>query len=176
MAKVSGPLYSAEARGRIADIMVHFPWKGRACVRQWLKPTNPKSTSQVEVRSFVLALASGGMYFANRTAQLKHATILDKDLIKAVTPTAQIWNAYLIKMAIGALHAFWDAAETAWSALTATAQAAWDTAAEGLTPAIPGATLGTEVVSAGENFYHYRYGLYKMGIDTAPTATPPTYT
>ena len=175
MAKVAGPLYSAEARGKIADIMVHFPWKGRACVRQWLKPTNPKSTSQVEVRSFIYALAKGGMYFCNRTAQKKHATILDKDLIKAVTPATQIWNAYLMKMAIGDLHADWDAAAAGWSALTGTEIDAWDAAADALTPVIPGVTHGTHVYTAGENFYHYRYGLYKMGIDTAPTATPPTY-
>lgn len=176
MAKVSGPLYSAEARGRIADIMVHFPWKGRACVRQWLKPTNPKSTSQVEVRSFIYALAKGGMYFCNRTAEKKHATTLDKDLIKAVTPATQIWNAYLMKMSIGALHANWDEAATAWSAITATAQEAWDTAAAGLDIPIVGATFNGNAVGAGENFYHYRYGLYKMGIDTLPTETPPTYT
>lgn len=174
MAKVAGPLYSAEARGKIADIMVHFPWKGRACVRQWLKPTNPKSVSQIEVRSFVYFLAKGGMYFANNTTEKKGADT-DKNLIKAVTPSAQIWNAYLMDMAIGDGHANYDAAETGWSALTSTAQDAWDTAAAALTPAIPGGTFGTHVVTAGQNFYHFRYGLYKMGIDTAPTETPPTY-
>ncbi len=175
MAKVAGPLYSAEARGKIADIMVHFPWKGRACVRQWLKPTNPKSTSQVEVRSFIYFLAKGGMYFCNRTAEKKHATILDKDLIKAITPATQIWNAYLMKMAIGSLHANWDEAETAWSAMTDTAQTAWVDAADALDIPIIAATHGAHVVTSGENFYHYRYGLYKMGIDTLPTETPPTY-
>ena len=174
MAKVAGPLYSAEARGRIADIMVHFPWKGRACVRQWLKPTNPKSVSQIEVRSHVKFLSQGGMYFANRTVEKKGAST-DKILIKAVTPSAQIWNAYLMEMCIGDLRGNWEAAETAWSAMTATAQDAWDTAAAGLTPVIAGGTFGTHVITAGENFYHYRYGLYKMGIDTAPTETPPAY-
>lgn len=175
MAKVAGPLYSAEARGRIADIMVHFPWKGRACVRQWLKPTNPKSVSQIEVRSHIYFLAKGGMYFAHRTA-LKKGTSVDKDLIKAVTPSAQIWNAYLIQMCVGDLRANWEAAETAWSAMTDTAQTAWNDSAGTITPIIAGGTFGTHVVTAGENFYHYRYGLYKMGIDTVPGETPPEYT
>lgn len=174
MAKVAGPLYSAEARGKIADIMVHFPWKGRACVRQWLKPTNPKSVSQIEVRSFIYFLAKGGMYFCARTA-LKKGASTDKILIKAVTPATQIWNAYLMKMAIGDLHVDWDAAAAAWSALTGTEITDWNAAAEALVPVIAAGTFGTHVVTSGENFYHYRYGLYKMGIDTAPTATPPTY-
>jgi len=175
MAKVAGPLYSAEARGKIADIMVHFPWKGRACVRQWLKPTNPKSVSQIEVRSHVYFLSKGGMYFANRTSEKKGASV-DKDLIKAVTPSAQIWNAYLMQQCIGDLRANWEAAETAYSALTGTEITDWNDAAGTLTPVIAGGTFGTHVIAAGENFFHYRYGLYKMGIDTIPGAAPPTYT
>jgi len=42
MAKVEGPLFSLEARGKIGNVMVHFPWKGRNVVRKWLKPTNPR--------------------------------------------------------------------------------------------------------------------------------------
>ena len=175
MAKVAGPLYSAEARGKIADIMVHFPWKGRACVRQWLKPTNPNSVSQVEVRSFIYFLAKGGMYFANNTTEKKGAST-DKILIKAVTPATQIWNAYLMKMAIGDNHADWDAAATAWSALTGTEITDWNAAAGTITPVIAAGTFGTHTITAGENFFHFRYGLYKMGIDTVPGATPPTYT
>jgi len=50
MAKVSAPLFSLEARGKIADAMVFFPWKGRHVVRQWLKPSNPKLTLQGDIR------------------------------------------------------------------------------------------------------------------------------
>ena len=46
MAKVDGPLLSLEARGKVADAIVFFPWKGRHVVRQWLKPTNPMDTLQ----------------------------------------------------------------------------------------------------------------------------------
>jgi len=41
MAKVDGPLFSLEARGKIGQAIVFFPWKGRHAVRRWLKPTNP---------------------------------------------------------------------------------------------------------------------------------------
>jgi len=46
MAKVTGPLYSLSASGKIADAMVFFGWKGTNVVRQWLKPANPQSVSQ----------------------------------------------------------------------------------------------------------------------------------
>ena len=176
MAKVAGPLYSAEARGKIADIMVHFPWKGRACVRQWLKPTNPNSTDQQTVRSYLKAMAKS-MYFAHRTA-LKEAgdATSDEAQLKVLTPSAQIWNAFLVDNGIGDLSAEWLAAETAWSAMDATAQGAWDTAADALVPAIPAVTHGIETYTSGEVFFHYRYALYKAGVDTAaPDVTPPTY-
>ncbi len=56
MAKVDGPLFSVEARGKVADAIVFFPWKGRHVVRQWLKPTNKKSTLQGYVRAALFAI------------------------------------------------------------------------------------------------------------------------
>lgn len=50
MAKVTGPLMSMSASGKIADAIVFFTWKGRNVVRQWLKPSNPQSTKQGDRR------------------------------------------------------------------------------------------------------------------------------
>jgi hypothetical protein len=50
MAKVTGPLYSMTASGKIADAMVFFGWKGIAVVRQWLIPLNRESAGQGDVR------------------------------------------------------------------------------------------------------------------------------
>lgn len=50
MAKVTGPLYSMGASGKIANAMVFFPYKGQNVVRQWLKPANPKSANQGTAR------------------------------------------------------------------------------------------------------------------------------
>lgn len=55
-AKVSGPLFSLEARGKIGDAVVYFPWKGLHVVRQWLVPTNPQSALQGTQRLIVGAL------------------------------------------------------------------------------------------------------------------------
>ena len=56
MAKVSGPLFSLEARGKIADAIVYFPWKGLHVVRQWLAPANPQSADQGDMRLITGAL------------------------------------------------------------------------------------------------------------------------
>ena len=50
MAKCTGPLYSLSASGKIADAMVYFNWKGVNVVREWLKPSNPKSLTQGDQR------------------------------------------------------------------------------------------------------------------------------
>jgi hypothetical protein len=46
MAKVTGPLFSFSASGKIANAMVFFGWKGINVVREWLIPVNKKSAAQ----------------------------------------------------------------------------------------------------------------------------------
>jgi len=50
MAKVTMPLYSATASGKIAGAMVFFPWKGKACVRQLVTPVNRMTADQGDAR------------------------------------------------------------------------------------------------------------------------------
>jgi len=96
LAKVEGPLFSLEARGKIGDVMVHFPWKGRNVVRKWLKPTNPRDIDQKIIRQ---KLASFGKCLA---AMETPGTVLPNGSAavvawKAKTPATQIWNAYFTK-------------------------------------------------------------------------------
>ncbi len=51
MAKVVGPLFSVDARGKLADSLVFMGWRGLKTVRQWTKPSNPNTESQKEVRN-----------------------------------------------------------------------------------------------------------------------------
>jgi len=50
MAKVTGPLFSLSASGKIADAMVFFGWKGINVVRGWVIPANPQSADQGDQR------------------------------------------------------------------------------------------------------------------------------
>lgn len=96
MAIVKGPLFSMEARGKIADCMVHFPWKGRAVVRRWLKPTNPRDVDQKLIRQKLAAIGRATAVITSPCTAMPNGSALVV-AIKAKTPAAQIWNAYLVK-------------------------------------------------------------------------------
>ena len=46
MAKVTAPLFSFGARGKLGDALVYFPWKGIHAVRTYVVPANPNSAAQ----------------------------------------------------------------------------------------------------------------------------------
>jgi hypothetical protein len=52
MAKVVGPLFSVDARGKLADSLVVLGWRGRKTVRMWKKPANPKTAAQQLTRGY----------------------------------------------------------------------------------------------------------------------------
>jgi hypothetical protein len=113
MAKVDGPLFSLEAKGKIGDAMVFFPWKGRHAVRRWLKPTNPRDADQKIMRQklagigkCLAAMTTPGAVLANGSGFVV--------AMKAKTPAAQIWNAYTVKKCMEDLSN--DATFTAFSA------------------------------------------------------------
>lgn len=53
MAKVSGPLFSLDARGQVGKAIVYSFWKGVNYVRQHVVPQNPQSADQVAVRNLI---------------------------------------------------------------------------------------------------------------------------
>lgn len=57
MARVTGPLLSLSASGKLADAMVFSRWKGRPYVRQLVIPANPKSGGQTGMRSMFAFLS-----------------------------------------------------------------------------------------------------------------------
>jgi hypothetical protein len=52
MAKLTAPLLSFGARGKLADTLVYFPWKGIAAVRSYVIPANPNTGPQQTQRGF----------------------------------------------------------------------------------------------------------------------------
>lgn len=51
MSKVKAPLFSFEARGKLADALVYFPWKGVDAVRTHVIPANPQTVAQTTQRT-----------------------------------------------------------------------------------------------------------------------------
>ncbi len=93
MAKVDGPLMSLEARGKIADAIVFFPWKGRHAVRQWLKPTQPQSTKQGYVRAALYAIGK----WVKKIASISGGDAVNSKVYSLHTeaaPAGMNWNAF----------------------------------------------------------------------------------
>ena len=91
MAKVTGPLMSMTASGKLADTIVFFSWKGIATVRQWLIPANPQSADQGDIR-----LILGGLGRASGKCEPDsafHDQLKDLDVI----PAQQTKQSYLVQ-------------------------------------------------------------------------------
>jgi hypothetical protein len=89
MAKVTGPLFSMSAAGKVGNAIVHFGWKGIAVVRQWVKPSNPMSEKQGDVRQIL-----GGLGRATRCINKNGAYGIDA---LAVTASGKTYVSQFVK-------------------------------------------------------------------------------
>lgn len=114
MAKVSGPLFSLEARGKVGDAIVYFPWKGVHVVRQWLKPANPQTADQGNMR-----LIMGALGRASSVVQSAHDFASE---IRAYMDSGLTWSSAISKyMTLNVVQngTAWDALVTEYEAHTA---------------------------------------------------------
>lgn len=138
MAKVEGPLMSIEARGKLADAMVFFPWKGRHVVRQWLEPTQKNSTNQGYVRAGMIAIGKA----ISKVVSKSGGGAVDSKVYQLATskmPDGQIWNAFMAQGFLNRLQsggtfvvASFTAIVSAYSALATGALTAFKTNATAL--------------------------------------------
>jgi hypothetical protein len=96
MAKVTGPLFSIGASGKIADSMVFFAWKGINVVRQWVKPANPQSDSQGYLRTALKAISKWVTAIGNKSVGNSQDSVVYQALT-ASAPAGLNWNAYGIQ-------------------------------------------------------------------------------
>lgn len=182
MAKVTGPLFSMDARNAFGGALVFSAWKGRNVVRQLVTPANPRSAGQEEARNRVRLCGAIQRVINNTTDILSGETIADKARISAVTPAGYAWNGHLTDTLIGAGGLAYDAGIAAWTALAAGEKTAWDTAAAALSVPYASAVYQTSAggvaatpLTVGNAFFMQMYALSLMGLATTPGATPPTY-
>lgn len=55
MAKLKGPLFSLGASQQLGKALVFFPWKGLNVVREYVVPSNPRTSGQTTQRAYVTA-------------------------------------------------------------------------------------------------------------------------
>lgn len=89
MAKVTGPLFSLGARGKIGQAIVFSAWKGINVVREYLIPANPKSGNQGDRRVML-----GGL---GRAPKYVQTDSLFEQYAKVITPSGQSWISYFVK-------------------------------------------------------------------------------
>ena len=82
MAKPKAPLFSFGARGQLGKAIVYFPWKGVECAREYVIPTNPRTTAQTTQRNRLTAAVlefHGAAYSADDVgAWTRYASVLEK--------------------------------------------------------------------------------------------------
>jgi len=91
MAKVTGPLFSVSASGKIADSMVFFGWKGVNVVRGFVIPSNPQSAGQGDQR--IIIGGTGKAVGKIQPESAFHQQLIDLGLI----PAGQTKQSFLVK-------------------------------------------------------------------------------
>jgi hypothetical protein len=94
MAKVTGPLMSMSASGKIADALVFAAWKGVAYVRQFVIPANPQSADQGDQR---IIMGGTGKAVGKVAVTSPYNTKL---AALGVIPSGQSKQSYLVKYII----------------------------------------------------------------------------
>lgn len=118
MAKVTGPLYSMSASGKLADAMVFFAWKGVNVVRGWVKPSNPMSAAQGDQR---LVLGGTGRAVGKIRPSFSFAQqLIDLGLV----PGGQSKQSFLVKYIID--HYIYDSSTYAAMLAALTGHAEYD--------------------------------------------------
>lgn len=92
MAKLKAPLLSLGASGAIGKSLVYFPWKGIDAVREYVVPSNPKTTGQTTQRGYladcVAAIHVAEALAAHAFGELDRTT---QALKGSLFPTPRTW-------------------------------------------------------------------------------------
>lgn len=101
MAKVTGPLFSMSASGKIGDSMVFFPWKGLSVVRQWVIPVNKESAPQGVQRQILGGTGRAVGEIKAKVGATSVVTAFSQQLIDLnLVPAGQTKQSYLVKYII----------------------------------------------------------------------------
>lgn len=166
MAKVSGPLFSMSASGKIGDAMVFFGWKGLNVVRGWIKPANPMKAVQGDQR-----IMFGGT--GRAVAQIKPEKSFAQQLIDLkLISSGQTKQSFIVKYILD--HYLTDATAYASSLLALTSHTAYTAfQAAAVTLNLVDFDLGYAAIAP----YNKALGLYliaKSAIDLKLVGTPYT--
>jgi len=119
VAKLKAPLMSLGASGAIGKALVYFGWKGIDAVREYVVPSNPKTTAQTTQRGYLSDAVD-----AIHAAQIKPVLPFveaDKSayaLLGSLQPTPRTWFNTIVKQWLDQLRASKDMAVSSGGVLT----------------------------------------------------------
>lgn len=182
MPVVTMPLCSIDAVGTIARRYTFYKKGGKNIMRHCVTGANPSTAGQVQARA-IHSLTTHLIKWASATGQTSDGQPLtDKARLQAITPMARRWVNVLYSKALGDGQANVRGALLVWTQLEPGHRAAWQSAAEALSPAITGWTPTTipgnapPDFTAGELFFTWRYLMFLLRtLDTPPGVEPPIY-
>jgi len=109
MAKLKAPLLSLGASGQIGKALVFFPWKGLNVAREYIIPSNPKTSGQTTQRGY-LAAAVLDIHQAQGTTPPMDATDVQAySLLASTIQAASTWFNTLVKQLVDMAVAGLDA-------------------------------------------------------------------
>lgn len=92
MAKLKAPLLSLGASGAIGRAIVFFPWKGLDVAREYVIPSNPKTTKQTTQRDYLVdAVEAIHTAQADATNPLVEADCVAYALLGSCEKTPRTW-------------------------------------------------------------------------------------
>ena len=148
MAKVTAPLGSFSASGKIGKALVFFSHLGRNVVRGLVTPANPQSVTQGDSRLLLGALGRSAHGVANPSDYMTQA--------KLAVPAGQTWVSYLIRNTIEAYGSGATGVVALQAAADGQAATNWEAQAalRGLTDlTIAYAASASQTLTAGAQLY-----------------------
>jgi len=106
MAKLKAPLLSLGPSGQIGKAIVYFPWKGLDLAREYVVPSNPKTSGQTTQRGYV-SQAVESIHGAQGWAAhlLDETDIMAYALLGSTYKTPRTWFNQAVKMIVDQLVA-----------------------------------------------------------------------
>jgi len=106
MAKLKAPLLSLGASGKLGNAIVYFPWKGLHVAREYVVPSNPRTSGQLTQRGY-LAQAVESIHGAQAWAAhlLDSTDIMAYALLGSTFKKPRTWFNQAIKVLVDQLVA-----------------------------------------------------------------------
>ena len=182
MAKVSGGLFSVDARGSFAGAVVFAGSSGGLVAKKLTKPKNNKSEAQNFARNSVRVAAELQAYIAVTTEVNSYFGVRDKEFLSKKAPDNHTWSSYLMVLLVSGGQARLDLVRGEWLSKTPESRALYLDATKNTNPRHKNVVLlkaNDEKLmnySRGLSLFYYNKAIVEAGLYSGNIDLPQTYT